>query len=713
MTPFRGSSIIVDFICQQTNINETGFFRNLVNYNLCKVAAMMRTKIQMPNGDRVPVNFYGISLCPSGFSKGKSTNMMEDKVVGDFLDYFVEQTFNEVAEKRIAILASKRAATKNTDPDDEQAKLEADFNSSGELMTQFDEATVPAIKQIRRKLQIADAGSLNLEVDEIGANLIKSTDALTAYLELFDIGKIKEKLVKNTADNTRGIQLKDPTPANMMLYGTPTKLYDGGMNEKAWESFLDMGYARRSFFCFIPTYRATIATKEERRAAARNKSSTVFSDAQDTLLQLGDPSKFNHCFALSEEAEDLLFDYQIWCEERAQKMPDHQDTPRAEMMHRYWKMLKLAGAFAFYDSALQLEVRHLEGAILDTEESGESFARMMKREKDYVRLANYIATCEQPVTHVDIGEDLPFYPAAMRGKRDELINLAMAWASKNSVVIKKHFMESIEMFSGSKLESTNLDEMILSHGPGLAEGYSNELAPWNKIENLLTLDDYNWVNHQLHSDTRAESEIIPGFNMVVLDVDGGTPIYATQAYLSDYEYVICTTKSHTEDDPHYRILLPMSHVLKLGREEFGQFMENIYEHFPITLDTATKDRSRKWATNVNGVVYKNTGLLLDAQSFIPKTKKNEELHAKNKEFKNLDAVERWFISNTGDGNRNNNLLRYAMLLVDSGYELIEVQQSLSELNGKMADSLSDDELNSTIMRSVSKHFTRRGQENNE
>ena len=200
MKHFQEASDIVDALCNKTQNYEKGFFRNLVNYNLCKAASMMRTSVKFPGRGDIPVNFYGVSLAPSGFSKGHSSNIVEDEVMSDFIGYFKDHTFRELAASRIDILAARRARNKGTDPEDEKAKLETDFNNSGEIMTQFDEATVPAIKQNRRKLQIAEAGSLNFIVDEIGANLIKSQDVLTAFLELYDVGKIKDKLVKNTAD---------------------------------------------------------------------------------------------------------------------------------------------------------------------------------------------------------------------------------------------------------------------------------------------------------------------------------------------------------------------------------------------------------------------------------------------------------------------------------------------------------------------------------
>ncbi len=37
-----------------------------------------------------------------------------------------------------------------------------------------------------------------MEIDEIGSNLLGQMDVLTTFLELYDVGKVKQKLIKNT-----------------------------------------------------------------------------------------------------------------------------------------------------------------------------------------------------------------------------------------------------------------------------------------------------------------------------------------------------------------------------------------------------------------------------------------------------------------------------------------------------------------------------------
>ncbi|WP_217478320.1 primase C-terminal domain-containing protein, partial [Staphylococcus aureus] len=73
-----------------------------------------------------------------------------------------------------------------------------------------------------------------------------------------------------------------------------------------------------------------------------------------------------------------------------------------------------------------------------------------------------------------------------------------------------------------------------------------------------------------------------------------------------------------------------------------------------------------------------------------------------KDQASMDKLERWVINNTGDGNRNNMLLRYAMILLDAGFSVNAIHGKVNELNSKMADKLSEIEIASTIMVSVAK-----------
>jgi hypothetical protein len=235
------SEQLTTILCKKTQSDNPLFFRVLIAYYFSVVASMMRCTIVTHDRGEIPVNMYAINLSTSGSGKGFSTNIMENSVIHLFRAKFLEETFPLLAEINLPIIANKRAARKGTEPEEELERVRKEFEAPGSLLFSFSEATPPAIKQLRHRLLMANAAALNLQIDEVGSNLSGSLDALNTYLELYDVGAIKQKLIKNTADTKRAEEIFGNTPANLMAYGTPSKLLDGGKTEEDFYSLLDTG----------------------------------------------------------------------------------------------------------------------------------------------------------------------------------------------------------------------------------------------------------------------------------------------------------------------------------------------------------------------------------------------------------------------------------------------------------------------------------------
>ncbi len=309
------------------------------------------------------------------------------------------------------------------------------------------------------------------------------------------------------------------------------------------------------------------------------------------------------------------------------------------------------------------------------------------------------------MTHADLTEDLPFYPKAAN-QRQDMLTLATAWGYKNNIVLKKAFQDGIEFLSAETLQETDLSQLTVAYSQDITEGYSNEEAPWDKLHLMTQASGIHWVNHHLQGGYRNEENAIPGFNLVVIDVDGGVTLEVAKTLLRDYQCLFYTTKRHTAQENRFRILLPMNYTLSLDRDDYKEFMANIYEWLPFEVDDGTGQRARKWMSH-NGHHEYNDGQLLDVLPFIPKTSKNEERKQQVDSQQSLDNLERWVINNTGDGNRNNQLMRYAYILVDAGFDYTTVHSKLVALNDKLPDKLEEAEIGSTIMVTAGKAISKR------
>lgn len=701
------SEKLVQILCSKTQNSNPLFFRVLVGYYFSLVASMMRTTIATHDRGDIPVNMYALNLSTSGSGKGFSTNIIENQVINQFRGRFLEETFPILAEQNLPKLALKRANRKSTDPDEELVRVQKEFDSLGSLMFSFDSGTAPAVKQMRHKLLMADAGSMNLQIDEIGSNLVGNVEILNTFLELYDVGLVKQKLIKNTADSVRNEEIVGRTPTNMMLFGTPAKLLNGSKTEEELYSMLETGYARRCFFGYSrASNKSTDMTPEEVYTQLTNQDSNTYLDElSDKLEALADIINVNKRLVVSKETSLLLIEYRLKCEREADLYPEHEEIKKAEISHRYFKALKLAGAYAFVDDSPELTQEHLYQAIKLAEESGNAFNKLLTRDRPYVKLAKYIATCKRDVTQADLVEDLPFYRGAT-GQKTEMLSLAIAYGYKNNIIIKKSFSDGIEFLRGETLKETDLSKMVLSYSTDITTDYRNEHAPFEKLHQLTQAPGLHWVAHHLNGGYRNEENCIPGFNLVVIDVDGGVSMSTVKLLMKNYKFLIYTTKRHTEDENRFRIILPINYELAMDAKDYKEFMSNIYEWLPFEVDTATNQRARKWLSH-DGTYEYNEGDVLDALPFIPKTSKNEERKELLNSQQSMDNLERWVINNIGDGNRNNMLLRFAMILMDGGFDFENIRQRVVSLNNKIVDKLDEAEIMSTIMISVAKAISKR------
>lgn len=698
---------IVEVLCNKTQNTDKGFFRCEVAYFLAKMASCMRASILTKDRGEIPVNIYALALATSGFGKGHSVNIMENDFIAGFKKRFMEDTMPIISEQHLWDKANALALRNGSEPQEEYDSLNKEYKRAGAYAFTFDSGTPPAVKQLRHKLLLANCGSVNLQIDEVGSNLMGSVDVLTLFLELYDQGIVKQKLIKNTNDNIRAEELDGKTPTNMLLFGTPNKLLDGGQTEDQFYSFLETGYARRCIFGVGQHDRRAFNTQSPKEIYNRliqptnNNAMNVWAAK---FHRLADPAMYGWKMVLDDDVGIKLLEYKIECEKLAETMADHEEIRKAELSHRYFKALKLAGAYAFIDESNQVEMDHLLQAILLVEESGTAFQTILNREKTYVKLAKYISSVGSEVTHADLLEALPFYKSG-NAARNEMITLATAWGYKKHIIIKKSFVDGIEFFKGETLEETSLDEMVVAYSDHWAYNYLAERVPFDQLHNLTQAPGMHWANHHFKNGHRAEENVHCGFNMVVIDVDEGINLEACHELMKEYKFLTYTTKRHTDEVNRFRLILPINYKLDLDSEEYKEFMNNVMSWLPFKTDESANQRAKKWETFDGGQYFYNLeGEMLDALPFIPKTSKNEQYRQSYQKLESLDNLERWFAQRIASGNRNNQMLKYALALVDTGMSLMDVSKQVKAFNGKLNTPLTENEIDTTIMVTVAKRY---------
>lgn len=704
---------IVDHLSAVTQNEHRHFFRVMLAYFWGMTTTHMRVGIRGWGSTILPANIYSICLSESGTGKGFTINTMEDQVMPLFRDTFMNETFVIAAEDQIYTLATERAKVRGTDADTEQEKLVKEFESAGPMLFRFGEGTTAALKQLRHKMCIATAGSLNFQIDEIGSNFLKEKEMVNLYLELYDTGKIQDKLVKNTSENVRFERIEASTPSNALLCGSAVTLLDGGETERAFYSAIGVGYGRRCFFAYSRETGKSVELSAEQLV---DRMFNKHHDKQMSILaehmeMLADISNLGKEMVIHRDAAVFLMKYKMYCVERGSRMKDHQRAIKAEMDNRFFKVLKLAACYAFIDGHSDISITYLRYAMKLAEDSGNEFTALMSPEKDYMKLAKFLVDFREEATLSDLDQLLPCFNGSKQ-KKDEMLHNAVSWGYKNNIIISKRYHDQILFLQGKSLEETDLDELIVSVSQHTAYDYEPMYCTFEQLAEFGDEVNYNWCNHHFENEHRSDDNVIPGFNVIVLDIDDGTPLSTAKLLFEDYYAIFYETKSSTPKFNRYRVILPISHVLNLDKDDYKELMQNVIDTLPfdIVVDDASKQASKKWRTydagaHINDTRYVNgveeDPKIFDILPYLPKTSKNEQRLRIFAEMGDVDNLARWVINNTGEGNRNKQLYRYAMVMVDMGYDYDSIYTSLKEVNAILKDGLTEKELQNTIMKSVS------------
>lgn len=197
-----------------------------------------------------------------------------------------------------------------------------------------------------------------------------------------------------------------------------------------------------------------------------------------------------------------------------------------------------------------------------------------------------------------------------------------------------------------------------------------------------------------------------GFNMIVIDVDGGITLDTVHELMKEYKFMTYTTKRHSDEENRFRLIIPMNYYLELDSSEYKEFMNTVMAWLPFKTDESANQRAKKWECFDGEYHYNMEGELLDVLGFIPKTSKNEQFKQGFQAVESLDNLERWFAQRIASGNRNNQMIKYALALVDSGMDLMSVGKQVHAFNQKLNTPLDEEEIDNTILVTVSKRYSR-------
>jgi hypothetical protein len=293
-----------------------------------------------------------------------------------------------------------------------------------------------------------------------------------------------------------------------------------------------------------------------------------------------------------------------------------------------------------------------------------------------------------------------------------MMNLAATWGYKNNIIIKKSVRRSDRVLQGRDPEETDLNDhdLQLQRPLGLQLPVQTRRSPFEQLHMLTQVPDIHWANHHFKHGHRSEENDHPrlqygGHRRGRRRVPrSGSRASGRGLQVPDLHHEAALRR----DRPRFRLILPINYVLELDKEEYKELVREVIAWLPFQasadIDESSLQRSKKWLSHEGEHYYNLEGSLFDVLPFIPRTSKNEAYKKDLKSIASLDNLERWFAQRIVEGNRNNQMIKFALALVDSGLDLITVQRQVHAFNRKLGAPMDEKRIENTIMVTVAKRF---------
>lgn len=641
-------------------------------------------------GSKPFIRYYSIVFANSAIGKSFALNTVED--LCELSTY--AQAMKQYFEQTIALLPSE--------PED-IAEIHRYMPKS---VTIGVEGTSEGLFYVAQSQRNSNFGSLNLSTEEFGETIASSSGLLLKLKELYD-GKFKAKVIKGDQDSEMKSDI-DNIICNFIGLGSRKGVTSD--SEKELKRIATSGMYRRTFI---------IETKD---TVQKNRDETNIERTKEYLSALN--QNFKQDFIerrkldiMSEKFMTTTKEFDIELEKIDDDLIDRAQNDQLNEFAQYNTgsleiVIDLAHIIAFLEWDVEVTKKHLLKAydfMVRTRDSVEDTFKSIHPYKlmyDLLKLKDNMTISEMaefegsiPTTKNKISDTVAMLEELCY-RKDETLH-------KNEGKVTRYRIEALPV--------NKLDKLVVSiHNQGERE-FAINFQPlemnWEQIKKLAASEKVESFCTAHFSPTtkapdghREAKSYIEGSNMIAFDIDENMTISEAQELLSEYKYLIYTSKSHNTEKYGYRdrfrILLPTKNKFYVTPDQHKQLYINIEEFLGLeNNDIQTRNTSRLWYTNPNAELFENDGELLDVTFLLPSTDKSDTYLPKMIEVneavnegemsKREAGYIKWFLMNTYEGNRHQNLTNAYYFFRDIGLDPVS---KVASLNNRLLKPMTESEM---------------------
>ena len=651
-------------------------------FGCATITSSIRATVVVPTDyKKIPANVYIVAVAGSGLSKSRSLGYVETLFIDEASDNIKKQV-----EKAI----------ENLDPFalEEVTKLS---NEGVKLSLIFKSATDSGVSAVRSIMDKFGLYSVNIALDEIGSVILKEFDLLSdTLLNAYDHGKLKPSLRRTTGVSVT----ENAIPHNLLMFGSPTLLFEGSADvEKKFFDLLQAGMTRRSIFSDVTTKtnHYSLIIDDEMKGRIKKVS--------DRMVEVSNMF-MNKSVTLSKEAATFYTEYEKQCKIDSESVSKFDLYNSVYTQNRHWLALKISGIIAMMDLSFTVELEHYMQAVEIVDSSQANMDGIVNRQDKYELLVDWLLEEGTEENEYTLTQKLPFYKDVKNKK--QFLELMKGYAFQKNITLMIQEKQNLTFYSAKGRKKVDLEKPLLfSYSNDMAKDYfDNDEFVWNDLYKVITSDKgLCYSAHCYKEGHRTKDNAIEGFELLILDIDADVTLDMAKLLFEDYTYLIATTRSHQVEKngevcDRFRVILPMRDRLELDKDQYSKFYKAMIEDLPITVDTSVNDISRMMFS-ASGSHWYNEGKLFDASKYIPNTQESEVYTKEGNRLagKNINGIGQYILRNEGNG-RNNSLIKFSLLLMDSGYTHDECKAEVLRLNKQFQNPLAESEVKRTIFKTI-------------
>ena len=655
---------------------------------------MSKYNIRKPVGSKPFIRYYSIIFSQSGSGKSFVLETIEKMCGLENYPAAMKQFF----EKSLTMLPELPEPVADTDET---------LRYMPKSVTIGVEGTAEGLFYVAQAQRNSNFGSLNLSSEEFGEAIASSSGLLLKLKELYD-GKFKAKIIKGDQDSEMKTDINNVV-CNFIGLGSRKGVTADA--EKELKRIATSGMYRRTFII------------ESKDFIEKNKVDTDIKDLEEYLYELNETHKSDFrerllIDPLSEKFMTNTKEYDIKLDAIDDDLIDRANKDKLNEFAQYntgslEMVIDLSHIIAFLEWDTEVTEVHLKKAynfMLRTRDSVEDTFKSIHPYK----LMYDLLKLKDNMTVSEMAEFEGTVPTSKNKILDAVAMLEELCYRKDETLHKNE--GKVTRYRIEALPVNKLDKLIVAlHNEGKKEFAINfqpvemnwdhikKLAVSEKVESFCT--GHFTPTLKAPAGHREAKSYIEGANMIAFDIDDGMTIIEAQELLSEYKYIIYTSKSHNTEKynfrDRFRILIPTKNKFYVTSDQHKAMYINIENFLGITNnDIQTRNVSRLWYTNPKAIIYENDGQLLDVTFLLPSTEKSDNYLPKmneiNESMNSGDISKReagyvkWFLTSTYEGNRHQNLTN-AYYFYDKELKL-DATTKVARLNAMLTNPMTPAEM---------------------